>query len=62
MTVRTWTDVKENLTSVTQEDWNEIDFQVRLVGENLDTRREKGLTQAELDALCGVNQTHITPG
>jgi predicted transcriptional regulator len=47
------------LTSVTQEDWDEIDFQVRLVGEILDARKEKGLTQAELDSLCGINQTHI---
>ena len=59
MTGRTWDDIKKGLTSVTQEDWDEIDFQVRLVGEILDARKEKGLTQAELDALCGVNQKHI---
>ena len=59
MVGRNWEDIKEGLTSVTQEDWDEIDFQVRLVGEILDARKEKGLTQAELDTLCGVNQTHI---
>ena len=59
MAGRNWIDIKKSLTSVTQEDWDEIDFQVRLVGEILDARKEKGLTQAELDALCGVNQTQI---
>ena len=56
---RSWSDIKKGLASVTQNDWDEIDFQVRLIGEILDARKEKGLTQAELDALCGVNQTHI---
>ena len=59
MVGRSWTDIKKDLTSVTQEDWDEIDLQVRLIGEILDARKDKGLTQAELDALCGVNQTHI---
>jgi len=59
MAGRNWDSIKNDLTSVSQEDWEEIDFQVRLVGEILDARKEKGLTQAELDALCGVNQTHI---
>ena len=54
-----WNDVKKNLHSITQEDWDEIDFQVRLVGEILDARKNKGMTQEELDAICGVNQTHI---
>jgi DNA-binding XRE family transcriptional regulator len=56
---RNWAELKQSLTSVTPEDWDEIDFQVKLVGEILDARKEKGMTQAELDALCGVNQTHI---
>jgi len=59
MAGRNWDSIKNGLTSVSQEDWDEIDFQVKLVGEILDARKEKGLTQAELDALCGVNQTHI---
>jgi len=59
MSGRSWDDIKKGLTSVTQEGWDEIDFQVHLVGEILDARKEKGLTQAELDTLCGVNQTHI---
>lgn len=56
---RNWDDVKNNLTSLTQEEKDEIDFQVKLVGEVLAARKEKGMTQAELDELCGVNQTHI---
>jgi DNA-binding XRE family transcriptional regulator len=59
MAGRNWSDIRKGLTSVTNEDWDEIDFQVRLVGEILDARKEKGLTQTELDELCGVNQTHI---
>jgi len=54
-----WDEVKKNLTALTQEDLDEIDFQVKLVGEILDARKGKGMTQAELDALCGVKQTHI---
>ena len=54
MAGRNWTDIKKGLTSVAQADLDEIDFQVRLVGEILDARKEKGMTQAELDALCGV--------
>ncbi len=56
---RDWNDIKSELTSVTQDDWAEIDFQVKLVGEILEARRDKGMTQAELDDICGVNQTHI---
>ena len=56
---RSWDEIYHNLDSLTQDDRDEIDFQVRLVGEILDARKEKGLTQAELDTLCGVNQTHI---
>lgn len=56
---RNWDDVKNKLTSLTQEEKDEIDFQVKLVGEVLAVRKEKGMTQAELDELCGVNQTHI---
>ena len=56
---RDWDDIKRNLHSLTQEDKDEIDFQVKLVGEILAARKERGMTQAELDALCGVRQTHI---
>ncbi|ACL19496.1 transcriptional regulator, XRE family [Desulfitobacterium hafniense DCB-2] len=56
---RDWDDIKKNLSSLTQEDKDEIDFQVKLIGEILAARKEKGITQAELDSLCGVKQTHI---
>ena len=56
---RDWADVKKGLRSVTQDDWDEIDFQVRLIGEILNARKNSGMTQAELDAICGVNQSHI---
>jgi transcriptional regulator with XRE-family HTH domain len=56
---RDWESIKNGLQSVAQEEWDEIDFQVRLVGEILNARKDKGMTQAELDEICGVNQTHI---
>ena len=56
---RDWAEMKKGLTSVTQTDWDEIDFQVRLIGEILAARKDSGMTQTELDAICGVNQTHI---
>jgi len=56
---RDWDEIYKNMDSLTQEDRDEIDFQVKLIGEVLDARKGKGMTQAELDALCGVKQTHI---
>jgi DNA-binding XRE family transcriptional regulator len=54
-----WDDVKSELTSLTPEDIDEIDFEVQLMGAFIEARREKGLTQAELNLLCGIKQTHI---
>ncbi|MCL2343516.1 MAG: helix-turn-helix domain-containing protein [Firmicutes bacterium] len=54
-----WDDVYAELDSLTQEDREEIDFQVKLIGEIIEARKGKGLTQLELDAICGVRQTHI---
>lgn len=54
-----WDELYNGFTSLTQEDRDEIDFQVQLIGEVIEARKGKGVTQAELDELCGVNQTHI---
>ena len=52
---RSWDEIYNNLDSLTQEDRDEIDVQVRLVGEILDACREKGLTQAEFDAARQIS-------
>ncbi|MDR1619679.1 MAG: helix-turn-helix transcriptional regulator [Clostridiales bacterium] len=54
---RKWSDI--NKDSLTAEDWAEINLQVQLVGAILDARKDAGITQAELEEICGVKQTHI---
>lgn len=54
-----WNDVKKNLTSLSSDDWNEIDLKVKIVGEVLSARKKAGLTQTELENLSGVKQTFI---
>jgi DNA-binding XRE family transcriptional regulator len=54
-----WDVIREGFTSLTLEDREEIDFQVELICSVLEARKDKGITQAELDTLCGVKQTHI---
>jgi DNA-binding XRE family transcriptional regulator len=54
-----WADIRSRITSISPEEWDQIDFEVRLIGEIIAARKGSGITQAELDALCGVNQTHI---
>jgi len=56
---RDWERTKKGLNSIPREEWDEVDFQMWLIGEILEARKGKGMTQAELDAVCGVNQTHI---
>ena len=54
-----WNDVKKNITSLSQEDWDEVDLKVKIVGEILEARKKAGLTQAELENLTGIKQTFI---
>ena len=54
-----WDDVKKNLTALTQDDIDEIDLKVKIIGEILEARKNAGLTQAELEALTGIKQTFI---
>ena len=56
---RKWDDVYKNLDALTQEDRDEIDLKVKIIGEILEARKGKGLTQAELEAISGVKQTFI---
>lgn len=54
-----WDDVKKNLNALTQDDIDEIDLKVKIIGEILEARKNAGLTQAELETLTGVKQTFI---
>jgi DNA-binding XRE family transcriptional regulator len=54
-----WREIRDNLTCFSQEEWDQIDFEARIITEIIAARKGKGITQAELDALCGINQTHI---
>ena len=56
---RKWEDIYNNLDALTQEDRDEIELKVKIIGQILEARKEKGLTQAELEAISGVKQTFI---
>lgn len=56
---RKWKDIYENLDALTREDRNEIDLKVKIVGEILEARKGRGITQKELKAISGVKQTFI---
>ncbi len=54
-----WDDLKKNITSLSQEDYDEIDLKVKIVGEILEARKKAGITQTELENLTGIKQTFI---
>lgn len=54
-----WNDVKKNMTSLSQDDWDEIDLKVKIVGEILEARKKAGMTQTELEDLTGIKQSFI---
>ena len=56
---RKWDDIYKNLDALTQEDKDEIDLKVKIIGQIFEARKDKGLTQAELEAISGVKQTFI---
>ena len=51
---RTWADVRKEL--LTPEEIAESDLRVALIGELIKARKERGLSQRELEALSGVKQ------
>ncbi len=54
-----WDKLYTEFDSLTQEDRDEIELKVKIVGEILKVRKEKGLTQAELESISGVKQSFI---
>lgn len=53
----TWADVRKEL--LTPEEIAESDLRVALIGELIKARKERGLSQRELEALSGVKQPVI---
>lgn len=54
---RTWAGVRKEL--LTPEEIAESDLRVALIGELIKARKERGLSQRELEALSGVKQPVI---
>ena len=54
-----WDKLYAGFDSLTQEDRDEIELKVKIIGEILKVRKEKGLTQAELESISGVKQSFI---
>ena len=54
---RTWADVRKEL--LTPEEIAESDLRVALIGELIKARKERGLSQRELEALSGEKQPVI---
>lgn len=54
---RTWADVRKEL--LTPEEIAESDLRVALIGELIKARKERGLSQRELEVLSGVKQPVI---
>lgn len=56
-TFRTWEDVRKEI--YTPEEIAESDLRVAIIGELIKARKEKGLSQRELEELSGVKQPII---
>ena len=54
---RTWADVRKEL--FTKEEIAESDLRVALIGEWIKARKERGISQRELEELSGVRQPVI---
>ncbi len=54
-----WDKLYSGFDSLTQEDKDEIELKVKIVGEIFKARKDKGLTQAEWEAISGVKQSFI---
>ena len=53
-----WDDLEKTF-DFTQEEWDEIDLKVKIVGEIINARQSKKMTQQALEELSGVRQPVI---
>lgn len=54
-----WQDVKNSMTSLTDEEKREIDLMSDIITKIIERRQELGLSQRELEKLTGVRQESI---
>ena len=57
-TLTDWSDYKTTL-DLTQDEWDEIDLKVKIVGEIIEARESQAITQQSLEELSGVRQPVI---
>lgn len=57
--MKTWADVRETITSITQKEKDEIELSAKLVAQLIRRRQELGLSQRDLSSKCGLKQTAI---
>ncbi|HHX13685.1 MAG TPA: helix-turn-helix domain-containing protein [Clostridiales bacterium] len=55
----TWQEVKASMTSLTEEEKQEIDMMSEIISQIIVTRQEMGISQRELEKLSGVRQEAI---
>ena len=53
-----WEDIEKTL-DFTQDEWNEINLKVKIVGEIIEARQSQEITQQALEELSGVRQPVI---
>jgi len=54
----TWQDLKPQI-GLNQNEWDEIDLKVKIVGEIIEARQSQEITQQTLEELSGVRQPVI---
>lgn len=57
--MRTWSDVRGKIKSITDEEKSEIELTAKLVSQLIDRREELGLSQRQLAEKSGIKQTAI---
>jgi DNA-binding XRE family transcriptional regulator len=54
-----WQDVKNSMTSLTDEEKREVDLIADIISKIIERRQELGISQRELEKLTGVRQEAI---
>ena len=54
-----WQDVKNSMTSLTNEEKIEVDLMADIISKIIERRQELGISQRELEKLTGVRQEAI---
>lgn len=54
-----WSDVKKELTSISEAEHKEIEFIAKLINRIIERRHQLGLTQKELGERAGFKQAYV---